>query len=625
MMVAAKRNIVKAALAKDLSSAKSIIPADLVYSRDVMGRIPKDPKNPELGLYTYMENGKPVHTYVDRAIAELFKTDPTKATMAAQVWGNTVAVLRDVLVSKNPAWQARNVIRDLTGTIKNIEQIGFRDTLKLLNTYRAAYKEAYQEIFKGIRSADISHGYKEYALPDTRVYSAKDAKWNDLVEQRVNEFVKHVNQPDSKPPVVYRQLKTLYDFLDKTGRISELTGKIAGYKYLKQYHPEVSAMERAHLVRTRVGTPDYMRRGAWNSVTNNLFIFSNINKEGIRSGLEAFQANPTRYAWKVAVMNVLPKAAIAGITIWGANTLLGKTVKKIDEYDKRMYTVVPIGLVNDGKDAIYLRIPQDYEGTAISAALWDAIRGQPDEVIRDVVNNNPYNINPIIDVAYKAYQIYGEGINPVDEYRRRNVISDVAMEAGGTAKAKEFGAFAWNSLGGKGFYSMKTGMEIYTDETELQKVLRLPGMTALGSYVRISHNGERSEVYDVIGEVQKQAAKIQIRRKAATVEAVNNGRSAEEAYKMLVDSDLIDPEKTSINEFSNTYRAYEARKSGDAWLAAVMNANSIAERKALFDAMPVEKKKQFESRYNTETGKIKGSGSTSTSIKFDLGGLRPKL
>jgi hypothetical protein len=594
MLVAAKRNTAKRALAKDLRNAGAIMPADMVYSHDIGGRVPKDPKNPELALFTYMDDGKPVHTYVDRDIAMLWKNDPTRASMAAQLWGSVTGVLRDVFVGKNVAWQARNIVRDYRGTIKNISQVkNVADAARLAKCYRQAFSEVASDVFKGQRSQDISSGYKEMALPDTRVYSSKDTNYNNLVEQRVAEMVQHISSNDSKSSIVTKQFKALIDLLDKTGRVSEMTGKLAGYKYLKQYAPEISAKQRAHLVRTRVGTPDYMRRGAWNAITNNIFMFSNVNKEGMRSGAEAFLDNPTRYAWKVAAMDVVPKLIIAGIRLWGANTPVGKVIKKADEYDRRMYNIVPIGLVNDGKDAIYLRIPQDYEGQAISAALYDAFHIDAEALAKDVSAMNPYRLNPLLDTAYKGYQLYALGVNPVDEYRQRNVISDQAYAAGGREQAKQFGAYAWNSLGGSTLMKMKSAPEILTDETAIQTALRMPGLNALGSFVRISHNGEISEVYDVLHQARKEAAQKQMNRKAMAVDAINKGKSLGDTYSLLVKRNMIDPTTTSVREFARTYNKLSSRKNDNPWVSAVENATSYEEMKALFDAMPEEQRDSF--------------------------------
>jgi len=609
---AAKLNKVKSELVNDLMNSGAIDQADMVYSLDASGRVPVPPKDPRLGILTVMDNGKPIHYYVDEEIAKAFEYSPTKATMAAKVWGLVNGVLRDVLVGKNPMWQARNTIRDFAGTVTKLEEVRLRDVPKLAVMYRQALTEVYNEVFKGQRSEDISAAMREYAVPSGRVYSSRDVSFDNEVERLVREFTNDVPLTKNVGPIRGRLLAAL-EILDKTGRVTELTAKLAGYKYLKEYHPDMPVRVRAHKVRGSVGTPDYTRRGKWHIITNNLFMFSNINKEGLRSSAEAYKDNPARYAWKVAMLNVVPKLILAGTGMLGANTMIGRAINKIDEYDKRMYITIPLGLVNDEQDAIYLRIPQDYEGQIIGAAIWDVVNGKiggKDGLLSTLASVNPYDLHPVLDVAYKGYQIAALGINPVDEYRGRSVISDTGFTAGGTQVAKEYGAFAWNNLGGSVLYRMPTRAEVITDESELQQILRMPGFNILGTFLRISHNGETSKIYDIKDTVRKDAAKRQIARRNATIKAVNEGKNLEEAYRSLLSENLIDPSQTSIAEYKNTYEQYLARRSNDPWEIAIATATSIAERKALFAAMPYDVKVLFSDRYDTGTGEKKRTATT---------------
>jgi hypothetical protein len=152
-------------------------------------------------------------------------------------------------------------------------------------------------------------------------------------------------------------MKAFLKFLDKAGRVSEMTGKLAGYKYLT-HETSRSQDEIAHVVRTRIGTPDTRRVGKWHQVVNNFFLFSNVNKEGWRAAGESFQEDPGTYIWKTILVNCLPKLFLLGL---GSGILKalggddddkwGKIVKAIPEYDKRNYNIIPLGLTKEGKAA----------------------------------------------------------------------------------------------------------------------------------------------------------------------------------------------------------------------------------------------------------------------------------
>ncbi len=576
MLRSAKMNMVKADLVKHLESIGGLQPAEMRYSLDIKGRKPVDPKDPTMGILTVMEEGKPAHYYVAKEVADMFQYDPVKAQQMVQWWGTVSGVMRDILVSKNPVWQARNIVRDLSGTIKNVEQVAIKDIPKLIKIYKEAYHEVVAEVFKGERSADLSQALNEFAIPSGRMYSPKDVTYQNTIERFNNEFVTKFN-PYESPNAAMELLRGAYNTLDKTGRISEVTGKLAGYKFLKKYHPEMDVRQRAHSVRNLVGTPDFKTRGAWHAFTNNVFMFSNINKQGVRSAIEAFKSNPSRYMWKTFTFNVAPKLINLAIRTYAGSSLVGQVLNKIDEYDQRMYTVIPIGLTNGGKDAYYLRIPNDYEGTAVGAAIYDALQGKifgKDGAINTIAEQNPYKLHPLLAVGKKLADYYVLGINPVDTYRGRSVLTDQEYKAGGMDAAKAISRYAWNNLGGSNIYRMKTGVEIITDESELQKALRLPGINVLGAFLRVNHNGETSDAYDAAARSERRVSKRQIERKKAIADAINSGESASDAYNRLVSEDIVDPKTTSENEFTRNYSKKTIKTTGNAWADKIVNSTN---------------------------------------------------
>jgi hypothetical protein len=280
--------------------------------------------------------------------------------------------------------------------------------------------------------------------------------------------MEHLSAPGAR-----NRLKQAYTFLDKLGRVSEITGKIAGYKLLKA-DAQRTPQEIGHVVRTRVGTPDYKRQGEAQAITNNLFLFSNVNKEGLRSALESFNEDRGGYVWKTVATNILPKLILAAV----ASGLGGETLKKIIEgipnYDKRMYSIVPIGLNPQGK-SIYLRIPEDYEGQFWGGLAWELMRGRvtgKEGAISLTAEQSPYRLHPLLEVSSDLFQYYVRGINPLDEYRGRSVLPDQVFRAGGAEAHKSMAKYAWKNLGGTVLYNPSGNQLVTTDESGLEKALK---------------------------------------------------------------------------------------------------------------------------------------------------------
>lgn len=604
MLRAAKINDAKRAVIADLRNANAVQPAERKYSRDAGTMIAVEPKDPELGLIIVMEDGKPTGYYVDKEIAQSFEFNPAQTILAIPLWRAVNGALRDLFVGKNPIWQARNIFKDFSGTVIKLPQMRLRDVPKLVSLYKTAAKEVIAEVFRGERSKDISAALREYALPATRIYSTHDTTFDNELDRLVTEFLQPMLAEPSTP-FAKKQWLRFMTFLHRMGQGSEMLGNLAGYKYLKKYHPKISIPERAHIVRNLVSTPPHKRHGAWHAFTNNVALFSNIGKEGIRTSIESFQTNPTRYAWKLTMLNIMPKLILKGAQLALAGTAFATLCDKISRYDKRMYTVIPLGLVNNGQDALYIRVPTDYEGQVIGAAVYDILEGRifgTEGALRSLSNINPYQLNPLLDTAYKAFQIAVLGLNPIDEFYGSPILSEQGFTAGGLPAAKEFGAYAWNSLGGNLLYRMPSGPELIQDESTLQKLLRMPGFNIIGTFLRVSRNGEMSKVYDIKAQARKDAAQEQIARREEIIRAVNEGLDATQTYQRLAAKKLINPGKTSLNEFKRTYNTYKARQSGDPWDIGIETATSVEERRRIFAAMPEEKRKQYAPIYNLKTG-----------------------
>jgi len=580
LLRAAKLNESKRSTIAHLIDFGAAQPAEMRYSLDVKGRVPVDPKDPRQAVLTYMVNGKPQNVYVSKVIADSFTHSPFEATKIWQIWATLQQPIRDILVSKNPLWMARNVIRDFRQTIKNNPEVKLRNTLTLAGYYKAAFGEVWRDVMKGERSADIARMKQDRMLVPNRVYEAREMNFENELQRLAAEFdhAAAVEAPQASS-TVKTFLKRAYNYLDRLGRVSEVSGKLAGYKYLKD-KTNLSEMDIAHRVRTRIGTPDYKRQGEFQQITNNIFLFSNVNKEGIRSAYEAFRQDKAGYVWKTIATNIMPKLIVMGaaatVPEWK------EYFDKIPNYDKRQYTIIPIGYSEQGK-AIYARLPEDYEGQFFGALVWDIAHGKitgKDSAIGLIASQSPYRLHPLIQIGADVFQYYVNGINPVDEFRGRTVIPETAFKAGGADANKAMGKHVWRNLGGSIVYE-PTFNEFTPPKSVPEKVLKTFPLNTLGTFIKISDQGLSEKLMEVRGDIREKQAQrtLEVQKRISdSIERGDNAPAVVRLYREMKKDGLV---KGNFPAFKRIYDQYKGHTSTDPHKRAMSYARSKEEKKAL--------------------------------------------
>lgn len=534
MLRAARINIAKKSLVEDLLKTGAIEPAEMKYSQDRQGMVPVEPKDRSVGVYTVMVNGKPQHYYTAKPITEAFEFSPFEATQIAAIWKYLSQPIREILVSKNPIWMTRNVFRDFRETVKKVPEVRLRDTLRLAAEYKRAWPEVWAEVRKQHRAESIQSAMRTRAITPDRVWQPKEMNFENEIQRIADSFNLSV-QANKEAPQARARLLTVYRALDEMGRASELLGKMAGWNYLKKYSTR-SEKERAHVVRSRIGTPDFKRQGEWQQVTNNLFMFSNVGKEGIRAHVETYRENPQAYIWKTVATNFLPKAVLAAGASGAFGSYYQKVIAGIPEYDKSNYTIIPLYLDDNGK-SVYLRIPEDYEGQFFGALAWKLAHLEivgKGGAISTVVEQNPYKLMPLLSVGKDLGDYYLRGQNPVDDFRGQQVLTDREMEAGGGVAAKKLGEHAWKNLGGSVFYDPSSD-DIERQKTALEQITKTFPGNILGTFLKTSDRGISEQIDRSLGEYRKEKARTGIAADAALIRLANGEEiTADEVADIMV-------------------------------------------------------------------------------------------
>lgn len=576
----------KLSMIEVLKATEAIEDAKMEYSKDVGGMVPIAPENKKLyDVFTVVRDGKAEHYYVSKAIVDTYKVSPFQATMAGRVWGYINAPLRDILVSKNPVWMSRNIVRDFRATIKNNQEVKLRprDIFRLIRSYKEAVGEAYKDIFKGERSEDIAAMMQGKMLTPNRIYGAKEGNYENKIEELTSDVV-----AESESHGAFAKLRSIYNFLDKAGRLSEITTKITGYKYFKEY-TDLSREEIGHRVRTRIGTPDYRRTGRLQWLTNNIFMFSNINKESMRSAYESFKEDPTGYMWKTTATNIFPLLILLGAGAAGSESVR-KILQSLTGYDLSTKTIIPTPFEVGGKP-VAIGIPEDYEGQFFRSLIYRILAGGNEDLgkkglLNLVLQQSPYKMHPLIKIGSKLYNYYINGLNSVDEFRGQTIIPEQEFKAGGWAAGKYLLRYTLNTIGGSTFYKIDFA-DVEKDVSTVEKLKKTFPFNMLGNFVIISDYGITEKAESIKEKVQAESAKRSLSIRDRIIEHINNSddlankKNVFGLYKELVKEGAIDRKETEFGNFFNKYKRYESRRLDDRRIDAVEYATSNKEKEVL--------------------------------------------
>lgn len=587
LLRAAVINEAKVAQIPVLQEYGLIAPAKRRWSRDASALVPLPPKDPHQSVFTVMVDGKARHFYAHNVIVDSFRFDPARSSAIARLWGQISQPFRDILVSKNPGWMLRNIVRDIKQTVVNLPEVPLRKSPEFV----ATWVKSLPEVRRYVRGKEISPDIREMLegrmIATHRQWSARDYLPEHELERLVTEFGVSdealQRQRGKLSGVWYAAMRAL----DRAGRYGELTTKAAGYKTLKRAGTRGSE-EISHLVRSRVGTPDFYRRGALNAFTNNVFMFSNIGKEGIRSSIESMREAPGAYLWKRAVMNLGPKLALLAAEQWG-NDELKRMIGNISEYNRAYKTVVPLFMTESGKTVAVI-VPEDHEGQIISAVMYKAIKGKiggVGGVAATLTANQPYSPHPLVQAAWDAFQYYGMGINPTDMFFGRQVIPRRAYEAAAEAPAEANKAMlkhTYETLGGRTIYQ-PSYREFTVPDSALDHIMRSFPLNALRSFIVVTDQGLEQGLAEKGAEVRTKHAATTLELNKMIADGIKAGSKGEELWREAVDKGAIQGDVATKRTFGQRYTRLKLLSLGDPIVSSILHSTSNEEIQAKVDEL----------------------------------------
>ena len=454
-------------------------------------------ERPSKGMeeFSYMKNGEMQHYHVNRFVAQSFKENPHGTHMMYRIFTRTGDVFRKLFTEYNPAFWPINAFRDIYRSVKllpnarliDVQNLGKRSLLKF---YFQAVKPAYKSIWKD--GTEVTRRMEEdgFLISMNEGYRGTAGSKALLKEKDPDTFAIEtlLGQLEKKQGFDKYWSETfgmLLRHMGNTARMFERVPKIAGYEFMKDQikrgELKISDKEMMIRVQSEVGSPNFLRQGKLNALTNNLFLYSNAFKEGWRADITRTREAPFSIGSKFVAYNVMPKILQKMMEMGLYGTGLGMVYKYgISDWDKTNYIPVVLGETEDGR-AVYLRIPQDETSRLINGFLYKAMGIGTDkkensfsdyaDLAGYILGQGP-QLNPVIDL-FADMVGWMNGTTPYDDFRGTTAIDQTTDKADDHRKNKEILKWFFNTYSGQGIYKFKSN-DMKEITNELQTAIDLP-------------------------------------------------------------------------------------------------------------------------------------------------------
>ena len=246
----------------------------------------------------------------------------------------------------------------------------------------------------------------------------------------------------------------------RIGRILERSHKIGGYltikEQIKKGEIDMTERELMSFVQSKIGSPNFLRKGKMHHLLNNLYLFFNANKEGLRADIKGVKDDPVGVGGKFVAFNIIPK-------IWEKMFYMGmfgyamtELYERVPEYDRNNFRIWIFGQTKDGRP-IYWRFPLDFSGqmvTSMVSQMWDFSFGMhKHKSVEEKINSFTQQIaNPTPSLApyiTMMYEIWGSfhGRDITDRWGRP-IIDPLLMRTDMSwEKSGELFKYFWNTYG----------------------------------------------------------------------------------------------------------------------------------------------------------------------------------
>lgn len=535
-----------------LTFLRDNFPADIEASKKryvYRGHEIVETRDPKKGTVIYMEKGKPVGYDVDKYIADSIKNSSIQEVHAIVETLNlsNSKWFRPVFTTFSVGFQLGfNPIRDFKRYWRNMPGMSFP---RAVHNYYKAFPKAFRKGFE-IRDETVDEMYRQGVLSVSFNDVIKGATEEDtqleLILERLNIFEKDGRM---KGGVVKRGILRVGATIERMGNVMEALPKIAGYMEFKRKGGGAPlSMSDKDFIRRYVGSPDFLEKGTWTKNTNSIFLFSNAIIQGISSDLELATGASTRsgFWWKTAKWSILPKILMFAAGAGAFGEYVKEIMDKATEYDKTNYTIIPIGVDQNGK-AVYFRLPDDETGRFISAIFWKMMNVRENgqtatQDVEDIISlfgGQLPTVTPAISIPYDIFK-FATGQNVYDSFTQRNILSDDQMAAGWEYKAGPVLQYLFNQAGGNVFVKLYN-TDKALPQSGLESVIRIPFLSnLLARFIRVTDYGTQEKLDRELMPLEREAAETRIENKKILNQYIGKSRGLEGDDLKALEDELVE-------------------------------------------------------------------------------------
>ena len=507
---------------------------DKVIQKAKMKKYPNqnepEPAPQGMTIVDVVVDGKTKYYYMNKQAAAAFERNPYMWFEGIQYLSAFNTFFRSIFTEYNPLFWGKNMFRDVQRAVRNLPNAslfdlkgGFKNSyLKyLMKSIRPTYKSIFGDMEgtaltkqmekEGIYIAQME-GYRGNAGEKMLQKQLKEGTL-DPSNYGVEQLLQRM-KPKEYETFYQNTMGRFLDHMGNTARLLERMHKTAGYMYLHDAvaRGELSMSSKEIMIRVQndVGSPSFLRTGKLHPVSNNVFIFYNAMKEGVRADYVRIKEDPVSTLGKMFMYNTAPKMLQKmmkyGLYGWG----LSEFYSGVSEYDEQNYIIIPLGYTESGK-TVYFRIPQDETARLINGIIGktvDAMMGEADitDFGATISSDMMPSVNPAIELFGDMLTI-GMGHNPINSFTGEYAIDPTIWEASDNRTKIAAFQYMWNTYGGGALYRFKTDdPTAITDE--LEEIFAYPMVgTFANTFIKVGKHPKAQQVKKKLMENRKNEAR----------------------------------------------------------------------------------------------------------------------
>jgi hypothetical protein len=472
-------------------------------------------KSPQLKRIYLFRNGKMSAFDIEKKTAEAMIGNPLYSWWSVSKLATINSVYRGIFTEHNPLFWAWNWgFRDLkrsfimlpNGKEFKLGKNHLTNRIKYMVEVIKAFKPAIKDIYgNGTELTRFMNKNGFLISPEEGYRSEAGMKKAKLLMDEDSMMLKRLIYKEEANGMFQKlHEKTTQKYLLHSGRIArilERTHKIGYFNTVKHMidtkQIDMTMTELMHEVTDRAGSPNYLRQGKANPILNQLLLFFNANKEGIRGDIEAVIENPKAKFKNFVYWSIMPKMLEKIILYGGLGGSLAVLYQSIPDYDRNNFNVVVIGKKTDKNGyeyPIYIRFPMDFNSQTIVGTVsmafdtafglnkhltWDEKMGM---FMKQMALGLPQQ-TPFFTMMYDVFTMIGGG-NPLNRWDApvldRNM-AELSISDRGGVKGKEILKYLWNTNGGNFVYKFD---QAFDNKSKISKEYeRLTGFPIVDPFI----------------------------------------------------------------------------------------------------------------------------------------------